>query len=202
MTKKVLLIDMDNTIYNFSEELEKRMREDPILKKYEFPHYSQWSEFDPRKFLTKNEDERRFLKQKIRSIYRQEWFYASLQPYEWIGNKLQELSRYYKLFICSAPSIENYGCENEKKFTIERDFGLLKLHDWQELKKNTIFTRDKTMVKWDFLIDDKPTIEQWIYTPERKRIILDQPYNQHLTGPRIDWTMSAEEIKAVLEDIK
>jgi 5'(3')-deoxyribonucleotidase len=148
--------------------------------------------------LSPNEAEQNDLKQYIHWIYRQAWFYESLQPYKHAIERLRELSYYYHIFICSAPSIENYGCENEKKSTLHRDFEWTELHE-QNLFKNIIFTRDKTMVKWDYLIDDKPTIEQWIYTPERKRIILDQSYNQHLSWPRINWSMSTDEIRNVLE---
>lgn len=191
---------MDNTIYNFSHELEKKMREHPTLKNYTFSTYDKRTFFDPWKVLSSDEAERNDLKQHIRWIYRQAWFYESLHPYEHVVERLRELSHYYHIFICSAPSVENYGCENEKKSTLHRDFGWTDLHE-QDLFKNVIFTRDKTMVKWDFLIDDKPTIEHGIYTPERKRIILDQPYNKDLSGPRINWLMSVEEIRNVLEEV-
>jgi hypothetical protein len=65
MHKKTLLIDMDNTIYNFSQELEKKMREHLVLKNYTFSTYDKRIHFDPWMVLSPNEAEQNDLKQYI-----------------------------------------------------------------------------------------------------------------------------------------
>jgi 5'-nucleotidase len=55
-----------------------------------------------------------------------------------------------------------------------------------EFTKGVILPRDKTLVRGDVLIDDKPTIGG-ISTPQWRHVLFDQPYNRHLSGPRVQW---------------
>ena len=57
-------------------------------------------------------------------------------------------------------------------------------NDWI---RNIILTNDKTVVKADILIDDKPVITG-VENPEWEHIIFDQPYNRQIKDKRrIDW---------------
>jgi 5'-nucleotidase len=45
---------------------------------------------------------------------------------------------------------------------------------------------DKTLIRGDLLIDDKPKITG-LLTPEWQHIIYDAPYNRGVPGPRMTW---------------
>ncbi|WP_421446371.1 5' nucleotidase, NT5C type, partial [Agrobacterium tumefaciens] len=50
-----------------------------------------------------------------------------------------------------------------------------------------ILTRDKTLVRGDLIIDDKPRI-QGAVTPSWRHIVYDAPYNRQVTdAPRLTW---------------
>jgi 5'-nucleotidase len=49
-----------------------------------------------------------------------------------------------------------------------------------------ILTRDKTLVRGDILVDDKPTIAG-LATPLWRHILFDQPYNRHFPTLRLNW---------------
>jgi hypothetical protein len=49
-----------------------------------------------------------------------------------------------------------------------------------------ILTRDKTLVRGDVLVDDKPEIGG-LATPHWRHLLYDQPYNRNSPGPRMSW---------------
>jgi 5'-nucleotidase len=59
-------------------------------------------------------------------------------------------------------------------------------HLGTEFTTRVILTRDKTLVRGDGLIDDKPTIGG-IATPQWRHVLFNQPYNRQFPGPRVDW---------------
>ena len=86
--------------------------------------------------------------------------------------------------LCSTPSLNNPTCASDKLAWVEEHFGL-------ELAKRTILTLDKTFVRGDYLIDDKPTIDGAL-TPTWTHVLFDSAYNQGVPGPRLsnwaDWS--------------
>jgi 5'-nucleotidase len=85
--------------------------------------------------------------------------------------------------ICTAPLKKYRHCVLEKFESLDEHFG-------RNLTDHIVLARDKTAVRGDFLIDDKPGITGR-YQPEWQQILYDQPYNRHLNLPRIinwnDW---------------
>ncbi len=82
----------------------------------------------------------------------------------------------HEVFICTAPLSHYESCVLEKYEWTERYLGI-------EWTKRIILTRDKTLVKGDFLIDDKPEITG-IITPVWEHIIYDKPYNRSVTSKK------------------
>ncbi len=100
-------------------------------------------------------------------------FYADLKPIEGGRAALEAmLAQGFDVSICTSPWIQNPTCASDKLAWLDRHIG----HGWAD---RAIITKDKTTVRGDFLIDDKPDIKG-IYRPEWEHIVFDAPYNKHL----------------------
>lgn len=73
-------------------------------------------------------------------------------------------------FLCTAPVVSSPACWTEKVRAIQKCLG-------QEWLARTIITRDKTLVKGTWLIDDKPNIHGAVQ-PDWIHILYDQPHNR------------------------
>lgn len=81
----------------------------------------------------------------------------------------------YNVFICTSPWIDNENCARDKLRWVAKHLG----SSWV---KRTIITPDKTMVKGNWLIDDKPNIHG-AKPPDWKQIVFTQPYNIDVKTP-------------------
>jgi 5'-nucleotidase len=94
---------------------------------------------------------------------------------------LEEMqARGFEVFICSSPLDTYNNCVLEKYEWIEKVLG----PTWV---KQIILTKDKTIIKGDFLIDDKPLITGVQDPPEWEHIVFDRPYNRGANRRRITW---------------
>jgi 5'(3')-deoxyribonucleotidase, cytosolic type len=82
--------------------------------------------------------------------------------------------------ICTAPVNQYRYCAGEKIAWVEQHLGT-------EWTRRVIIAKDKTWVRGDILIDDKPNIEGTLPPLWRHRLY-DAPHNRHLDVPRIVWT--------------
>lgn len=121
------------------------------------------------------------LKNELYQIYSEVGFFEHLPPMDGAIEALNWLVDHgYDVRICTAPINAYRNCVAEKFMWVERHLGL----DWT---KRMILTKDKTWVRGDVLIDDKPYVTgslpalwtHWLY---------DQPYNRQIDKPRICWT--------------
>ncbi|MDF2435444.1 MAG: 5-nucleotidase, partial [Mucilaginibacter sp.] len=95
----------------------------------------------------------------------------------------ENCSHFIEPFICSSPEVEYEAllCHTEKAAWIEHYAGA-----WWT--KRLILTKDKTVVRGHFLIDDKPTITGAM-APTWGHLVFDQPYNRDVIGNgRFTWT--------------
>lgn len=122
-------------------------------------------------------------KQELRQIYTAKGFFENLPVIDGAVNAMHTLlSSGLDVRICTAPISEYRHCVSEKFAWVERHLGT-------EWTKRIILTKDKTWVRGDVLIDDKPVItgslppvwEHWHYV---------QPYNRWADNglPRVCWT--------------
>ena len=76
----------------------------------------------------------------------------------------------WEVFICTSP-LSPYGpCALEKYQWVEQHLG----GDWVD---QVILARDKTVIRGDILIDDRPEVAG-VETPAWEHVIYDQPYNR------------------------
>lgn len=169
----IILIDQDNVLSDFEKQFLVKWREQypelpyiPFEKRNTFKIYDQYS---PK------------YKSLIRSIYRAKGFYRSLPLVEGGIEALVEMSELgNNVFICTSPLSLYENCVLEKYEWVEEHLG-------PEWIKKIILTKDKTLVKGDILIDDKPEITG-VQTPIWEHIIYDRPYNKYINSKRrLNW---------------
>lgn len=97
----------------------------------------------------------------------------------------------YEVFVVTSPYITNPTCASDKLDWLEKNIG----PGWA---KRAILTSDKTLIRGDILIDDKPNIEG-VMKPVWEHILFTQSYNlAHTNGRRrldswADWRSVVEE---------
>lgn len=95
----------------------------------------------------------------------------------------------HSVVICSTPTYAAHHCTSEKMAWLAEHFG-------DKIAKASVFTHDKTLVRGDVLIDDKPEIKG-MYVPVWKHVLFDAPYNQHVQDrPRMTHWSQWREIAA------
>lgn len=82
--------------------------------------------------------------------------------------------------ICTSPINDYRHCVGEKIAWVEQHLGA----EWTH---RVILTKDKTWVRGDILIDDKPAVSGSL-PPVWQHWLYDAPYNRHLDTPhRVCW---------------
>lgn len=94
----------------------------------------------------------------------------------------------HDVFLCSSPMLYYHNCVLEKYEWVDRVYG-------SEWVGKLILTLDKTIVRGDILIDDKPEITGSA-VPSWEHVLYDRPYNRHITDKRrLTWKNWREVIK-------
>ena len=89
------------------------------------------------------------------------------------------LDKGHDVRICTSPITEFQYCVGEKFLWLEKHLG-------KDFVKRIILTKDKTWVRGDVLIDDKPIITGSL-TPTWKHWHYLHPYNAHLPNKKVTW---------------
>jgi 5'-nucleotidase len=114
-------------------------------------------------------------------------FYVDLEPIDGAAEALNAMiDAGHVVFLCSTPDSTNATCPSDKRDWAEKHLG----RGWG---RRLILSHDKTLIRGDYLIDDKPVITGEL-VPEWEHVLFDQPYNRHITDRRriTDWSQWAE----------
>jgi 5'-nucleotidase len=168
-----ILIDMDGVLANWGAEWDRHAAEYLHLG---LQLTDNQTSFDLAEGLS---DEG---KQAVYSIMNRPDFYRVLEPFEGAAEALNTMvAEGHEVFLVTSPMVTNHNCASDKLWWAEEYIG----KGWA---KRTIITSDKTLVKGDVLIDDKPEIHG-VAEPEWKHVYYTQPYNANKDGERInDWS--------------
>jgi 5'-nucleotidase len=102
--------------------------------------------------------------------------YFALRPIRGARTALRNMLRAgHDVRIVSSPWPSNPKCASAKIDWMVHYFG----RDWA---RRTILTMDKTLVRGDYLIDDKPEVTGAM-VPTWKHVHFTQPYNQDIKNP-------------------
>lgn len=173
----VLLVDMDGTLADLDGELVRRLKErgseslaNLVIGRPNFEYEAK-------------------LEAIAKPIMAEPGFFVSLKPIAGAVQALKHLQADgWEVYFCTSPLSSYEYCVPEKYKWIEIHFG-------REWTSRIIVTKDKTLVRGDYLIDDRPTsaiIARGLAKPIWYHILFDQSYNRSLdktTPPRIkSWT--------------
>jgi 5'-nucleotidase len=121
------------------------------------------------------------LKPLVAEILLESSFFQDMLPVAGAKEALEEMQeKRFEVFICTSPLSTYNNCVLEKYKWVEKVLGPA----WV---KQIILTKDKTVIKGDFLIDDKPLITGAQDPPEWEHILYDRPYNKGANRRRLTW---------------
>jgi 5'-nucleotidase len=153
---------------------------DGVIADFEHGFLEDWRATYPDKFYIPFEERNTFqltdqypedLKALVGQIYCEPGFFRKLNPIAGGIEALWEMDRLgLEVFICTSPLKIYQNCVIEKYIWVEENLGVA----WT---KRLVMTRDKTLVRGDILIDDKPVIEG-ADVPAWEHVLYDQPYNR------------------------
>ena len=165
----IILVDMDNTLVDFDVGLLDRWQK--LYPGEFFVPLEKRTTFHPHK------DYPEHLQDKVQAICHSEGFIRNLPPtpggIEAVNAMIDEG---HDVRFCTSHLFEYDHCVLEKYQWIEAHFGA-------PFVDRIILTRDKTLVRGDMLIDDKPAIIGAV-TPTWEHIFYDRPFNSQVIGKR------------------
>jgi len=164
--------------------------QDGVLADFEHAFIEAWRERHPDIPPVPYESRRSFhiledyppeLRARAEAIYTAPGFIRNLPPVPGAVEAYRELLALgLDVRICSSPLRQFENCVAEKYLWVERHLG-------RAATERLVLTRDKTLVRGDLLIDDKPFI-QGALPPSWRHIVYDTPYNRQETDhPRLTW---------------
>src|SRR3989338_7794309 len=160
---KIILVDLDGPLADLEGEFLKRWRQ-------KFPSEF-FVPFEKRKNFFLREDYPEKLREKTDAVLREKGFFADLPVVPGGPETIQALHvTGYTIIICTSDIFANKTGLADKRMWVQKHFG-------DDMAKAMIFTRDKTLIRADYLIDDKPVI-QGALEPAWEYVIFDQPFNR------------------------
>lgn len=164
--------------------------QDGVLADFEHAFLDAWRQRHPDIEPVAYEDRRAFhiledypaeLRPRAEAIYTSPGFIRNLPPVP------GAIEAYHALLglgmdvrICTSPLRQFENCVAEKFLWVERHLG-------RAATERMVLTRDKTLVRGDLLIDDRPNIKGAV-PPSWRHIVYDAPYNRHVADrPRLTW---------------
>jgi 5'-nucleotidase len=162
-----ILWDMDGTMYHWSQRLNEILLElDPA-----FPVVPEGQRVGFDYFWVPGAD-----REVILAAMNDPRLYQGLEPIEGVLEAIAEIEAAgIDQLIVSTPTWTNPGCVPGKLASLEKDLGA----HWAA---RLVLTHDKTVVKGDALIDDKPEITG-LHTPTWRHVMAHQDYNGHIDTP-------------------
>lgn len=168
---KSILVDLDMVITDFHggfQEVWKREYPDrqiiPVEERTSF-------------YLIKDYDS--IYEADIERIINAEGFLLNLKPLPGALDGFKELiAKYANVRVCTT-SLKNPFSPGEKWQWVYKNLG-------KKCAEEMIICNDKTLIKADYLIDDRPSITGAV-APEWKHVIFHQSYNHGIEGPRFSW---------------
>jgi len=168
-----ILIDMDGVISDFDGEFLKRWRERYPDKVY--------VPMEERKSFYVKDSYPEELHPLVSEILLEAGFFRDMMPMAGAKDALMEMEQMgLELFICTSPLSVYKNCVLEKFEWVDRELGT----NWVD---RIVLTKDKTLIKADYIIDDKAEITGVESVPSWEHIIYDRPYNKEGNKKRLTW---------------
>ena len=169
----IILVDMDNTIADFEGHFID-------LWKEKYPHIPHVPREERRHFYQRYDYPHEHHR-KITSLILTPGFFCDLEPIEGGLEALHEMKALgHSVYLCTSSFFNYEECVRCKYQWVKKHLG-------QQWQSKVILTADKTLVKGDVLIDDRPELKG-NFTPTWEYILYDQPYNRMVKDwRRLNW---------------
>ena len=176
----IVLVDMDGVLCEWTGLFNKRVVE--YAPHIDFPFLHDNSSWDMKAGLDKEG------RDAVQTILTQSGFYADLEPIPGAIEALRAMKKEgHTIFIVTSPFSGNPTCASDKLDWLERHVG----KGWGN---RAIITSDKTAVRGDILLDDKPYITGH-FEPTWEHVLFHAPYNRTISDGRrrmTDWSQWRE----------
>lgn len=174
----IILVDMDGVIADFESEFFARWRK----------RHPDNMRFTPetRKYFWLKDEIPESLHPDVFEILETKGFYRNMKPIAGAVEALREMDAAgHTVYLCTTPLARYANCVLEKFEWVDEHLGKdVRGGDWTD---RIIFARDKTMIRGDILIDDKPDIDA--QNAEWEHVLYDQPYNRSVPERRrLTWS--------------
>lgn len=168
-----ILVDMDGVITDFDQEFLQRWR-----KRHPDEFYIP---LEKRAIFYVRDEYPAEFKPLVEEILFDPTFFAEMVPVPGAREALEAMeANGWEVFICSSPMSFYGNCVFEKYKWVESFLGPA----WV---KKLILTKDKTIIKADYLIDDRPEVKGLESNPTWEHILYDRPYNRDVNKRRLTW---------------
>jgi 5'-nucleotidase len=163
----LILLDQDGVLANFQEGFKAAW-----FKRGLPDHIGTWeSHWDLYDFIPKD------LHSQVEEIMCEPGLFRNLAIMDGAVEAVHALVKEgHDVHICTSPWSSNETCVPEKLQWIQEYFGTA-------IRKNVIWTADKTLIKGQVLLDDRPQVTGR-YVPEWEHVLFHSSYNKFLTGKR------------------
>lgn len=172
-TKKIILVDIDGVLIDFNKGVYDKWKvKHPDLPVIELQNLTKHDQASMYRDLNPSYEAL------VREILDDITFFDNLDPIDGCLNVLNEMENEgYEVFLCTG-IMRKFNTTCSKHEWINKKFG----SRWA--RKIIYVSKDKTLVRGDILIDDKPEITG-VLQPTWTHIVFDQPYNRNENKPRI-----------------
>lgn len=172
----VVLVDMDGVIADWGDGYNRSLEKHGAAAALIPRHHEQLT-FDLHAGRTAEEVEI------IKSVMVEEGFYSQLVPIPGAKAALKSMLKAgHDVRIVTSPWVSNPTCASDKLNWIVKHYG-------SQWGARVVITADKTIVRGDYLIDDKPDVRGSQH-PSWEHIYFHQPYNAERPDRRriVDWS--------------
>ena len=157
----IILLDIDSTLNNFQENFKN-------IFENKYPELIKTLPINYCHF-----DALHLYKKEVLEIFQEDGFTEKMIPLDGAPEAVFELDKLgYIIFFCTQLVTDHSNTMRDRVKWIGKWFG----EKWME---KVIFTRDKSMVRGDFLIDDSPKKAHGLFKPLWKLIVFDTKYNKN-----------------------
>ena len=167
MSAPVILLDQDGVLADFDTAVEtilENLGHNPAMLQR-----TTWQTFDDIKTCFGN-DVAKTVEDQVHAGN----FFATLGVVDGAQQAVVELfDAGCEVFVCTSPKLSNERCAADKIGWISEHF--------PQLRRRVIITKDKTLVRGDVLVDDKPEITG-LMVPSWKHVRFATAGNRHVNG--------------------
>lgn len=176
MKRKIVLFDMDGVLCDYNKrllELAHTKLSLPLYKQEDIATFETQCVF-PEEYHDA-----------VDALSSEQGFYESLEPVTYAIEAFHEIANEN----INGSTVDIFICTSPKRFK-KSPYSLREKSEWvkkylgEEFVDRIIFTRDKTLINGDILIDDKP-VQAGVHTPAWTHVYYDRPYNKLYDRPRV-----------------